>query len=108
LNYTQTFSSDPDYLFYVNSVLQQLNLRSQISIAMKKVSGENITAGLLSQNFKETVKEFIANDKAFSFMSSIKGTPAYYHLIITIKLVIYLADIFSHVLFCKIKYSVTK
>jgi len=45
---------------------------------MKKVSGENLTAGMLSQNFKETVKEFIANDKAFSFMSSVKGTPAYW------------------------------
>lgn len=33
---------------------------------------------MLSQNFKETVKQFVANDKAFSFMSSVKGTPAYW------------------------------
>jgi len=55
--------------------MQQLHLRNQINIAMKKVSGENLTAGMLSQNFKETVKEFIANDKAFSFMSSVFSYP---------------------------------
>jgi len=58
--------------------MQQLHLRNQINIAMKKVSGENLTARMLSQNsiFKETVKGFIANDRAFSFTSSVKGTPA--------------------------------
>ena len=29
-----------------------------------------------SKNFKQRVKQLIAKDKAFSFMSSIKGTPA--------------------------------
>ena len=78
LNYTQKFASDSDYIFFVNSVVQQLRLHSQISIAMKKVSGENLTAGMFSQSFKDTVKQFIANDKAFSFMSTVKGTPAYW------------------------------
>ena len=45
---------------------------------MRKVSSGQLHAGMLSQNFKETVKQFIANDKAFSFMSTIKGTPAYW------------------------------
>ena len=33
---------------------------------------------MLSRNFKETVKSFIANDEAYSFMNTIKGTPAYW------------------------------
>ena len=33
---------------------------------------------MLSQNFKDTVKSFVANDEAYSFMSTIKGTPAYW------------------------------
>ena len=45
---------------------------------MQKVKPNNLTAGMLSQNFKETVKSFVANDKAYSFMSAIKGTPAYW------------------------------
>ena len=45
---------------------------------MKKVSGNNLTAGMFSQNFKETIKTFIANDEAFNFMNAIKGTPTYW------------------------------
>ena len=32
---------------------------------------------MLSKNTKQRVKELIAKDKAFSFMSLIKSTPAY-------------------------------
>ena len=46
---------------------------------MKKVkSSKSLTAGMLSSNFKETVKKFIANDEAFNFMNTLKGTPAYW------------------------------
>ena len=78
LNYTQRFASDSDYIFFANSVVQQLNLSNQMNIAMKKVSSTNLTAGMFSNNFKETVRQFVSNDKAFGFMSTIKGTPAYW------------------------------
>lgn len=78
LNYSQKFASDSDYIFYAHHVVQQINLKSKINIAMKKMCGNNLTAGMLSSNFKETVKSFIANDEAFNFMNSIKGTPAYW------------------------------
>ena len=78
LNYTQKFASDPDYIFYAHSLLQQLNLQSRINIAMKKVGGNQLNAGMLSQNFKEKVKEFISNEQGYSFMNTIKGTPAYW------------------------------
>ena len=58
------------------TVLQKVQLSSQIKIAMEKVLANDLTAGMLSKNFKKRVQEFIAKDEAFSFMSSIKGTPA--------------------------------
>ena len=33
---------------------------------------------MLSKNFQQRVKELIAKEKDFSFMSSTKGTPAYW------------------------------
>ena len=39
---------------------------------------EEIIAGMLSDNFKETIKNFIANDEAYSFMNSVKLSPAYW------------------------------
>ena len=77
LHYTQKFASGNDYIFFAHTVLQKVQLSSQINIAMKKVLSNDLTAGMLSKNFKQRVQEFIAKDKAFSFMNSIKGTPAY-------------------------------
>ena len=37
---------------------------------------------MLSKNFKDRVKQFIASDDAFSFLNSIKGTPAYWKKIL--------------------------
>ena len=45
---------------------------------MCKVSSDNLTAGMLNRNFIETARQLIANDKAYNFMNSIKGTPAYW------------------------------
>ncbi|XP_057316777.1 uncharacterized protein LOC130657796 [Hydractinia symbiolongicarpus] len=78
LNYKQKFASNSDYIFYVLSTLQQLNMSSQINIAVKKVKTDSLTAGMLSKNFSETVQSCIAEDKGFQFMSPIKGTPAYW------------------------------
>ena len=78
LNYSQTFAGDSDYIFFAHAVLQRIQLNSQINIAMRKVSSDTLTAGTLNRNFKETVRQFMANDKAYNFMNSIKGTPAYW------------------------------
>ncbi|XP_057310266.1 uncharacterized protein LOC130648243 [Hydractinia symbiolongicarpus] len=78
LNYKRRFASDVDYIFFAHSLLQQMQLSSQINIALKKVKGDGLTAGMLSSNFKENVNSFIAADEGFHFMHSIKGTPAYW------------------------------
>ena len=43
---------------------------------MRKATSNQLTTGMLSSNFNEKVKEFIASDEAFTFMNSMKGTPA--------------------------------
>ena len=73
LNYKQKFAADSDYIFYALSVMLQLNLNSQINIAMKKVCTNQLTAGMLSNNFSDTVKSFIAKDEGFNFMNSVRG-----------------------------------
>ena len=78
LNCSQKFASDSDYIFFVHSVLQQMQISNQINIAMTKVATTNLTAGKLRRSFKQTVQQFIASDEAFSFMNTIKGTPAYW------------------------------
>ena len=57
--------------------MQQTNLFNQINIATCKVSG-NINAGQLKNNFKETVRSFVSEDKSYMFMKAVKGTPAYW------------------------------
>ena len=76
LNFSQTFASNSDYIFFAQSVLQQKNLNDQINIAMKKVTGQ-LTAGMFA-NYGESVKWFASNDQGFLFMNQIKGTPAYW------------------------------
>ena len=45
---------------------------------MPKFSSDTLKAGMLNRNFKETVRQFIGNDKAYNFMNSIKGPPTYW------------------------------
>ena len=45
---------------------------------MKKIVSDNPNTGMLSKNFKATLHQFIAQDKDYSFISSIKVTPAYW------------------------------
>ena len=45
---------------------------------MHKIKPDNLTAGIVKINFKETVKNFVASDNAFSLMSSVKRIPTYW------------------------------
>ena len=77
LHYSQQFASDTDYIFFTYAVMQKIQLNDQINTAMKKIASDSLNAGKLSKNFKATIQQFIAQDKAYSFMSSIKDTPAW-------------------------------
>ena len=45
---------------------------------MQKIKPGTLTAGTVKSNFKGTIERFVAKDNAFSFMNSVKGTPAYW------------------------------
>ena len=77
LIFSKKFVIDSDYIIFVHSVFQKQQLNSQINIAMKKVSSDTLTAVLLSKNFKEAVKHFVAQEKVYSFNRPIKGTLTY-------------------------------
>ena len=47
---------------------------------MQKVKTNQLTAGMLSKSFKESVKSFVAKDEAYNFMNNIKDTPACWHI----------------------------
>ena len=78
LKYTQMFASEADYIFYALSVTQELKLNSQINIALKKICTGQLTAGMLTNNFSDTISSFLSKDDVYQFMSTIKGTPAYW------------------------------
>lgn len=50
----------------------------QIEITIRKIISNSLNAGMLNKSFKSTVKQFIAQRKTYSFIKSIKGTPAYW------------------------------
>ena len=65
------FAADSDNIFFAHSIMQKIKLKNQINIAMEKVGSNYLTAGMMIKNFKATVKQFIAQNKAYSFMSFI-------------------------------------
>ena len=72
------FAAYSDYILFAHSVMQKIYLKNYISITMRKVTSNKMSTGTLNENFKSTVKQFIIQDKAYSFMNTIKGTPAYW------------------------------
>ena len=78
LNFRQNFASDADYIFFARSFVEQHYLRSSINISMHKVENMQLTAGSVRKSYYKPVKRFPSNENAFHFMSSVKGTPAYW------------------------------
>ena len=77
LNFNQYFASDAEYIFFARSVYVHHHSLSSINFAMHKIKPDIFTAGTVKNNFKGTTGRFFASDNDFSFMSSVKGTPAY-------------------------------
>ena len=67
LNYSQKFGRVLENIFFAHAVLQRTQLNSKISIAMRKMSSDTLAYEMLNRIFKETVGQFIADDKAYNF-----------------------------------------
>ena len=60
--------------FFARSVTEQYYLSSSINIAMKKLK-PGATVSSITTNYKDTIQKFLGSSDAFSFMSSVEGTP---------------------------------
>ena len=58
---------------------EQHHLGSSINFAMLKIKPGKLTAGMVKNNLKRTIEMFVGSDNAFSFVSLVKGTPAYWN-----------------------------
>ena len=79
LNFNQHFASEADYIFFARSVYEEHHLRSSINFSIHKIKPGKLKEGTVKNNFKGTIERFVASNNAFSFMSSVKGTPAYWN-----------------------------
>ena len=54
-----------------------MELNEEITFDLHNVFTDSLTVEILKGNFIEKVKQFIAKDKAYSFIQPIKGNLAY-------------------------------
>ena len=78
MTFNQYFASDTNYIFFARSVYEQHRLRSSINFATHKIKLGTLATGIAKNSFKGTIERFVASDNSFSFMSSVRGTPAYW------------------------------
>ena len=64
--------------FFARSVYEQHHLRSSMNFDLHKIKPNTLTAGTARSNFKGKIKRFVGRNYAFSFMSSVKRTRAYW------------------------------
>ena len=74
LNFTQNFASDTNYIYFANAVLQREQVNSQINVAIYKITTNSVTARILSKNFKARMEKVRAQNKEYSFMTTVKDT----------------------------------
>ena len=55
----------------------KIQFNSHNNIAIQKIEANKLNVGMLNKSFNLTVKQFIAQYKAYSFINSINGTPVY-------------------------------
>ena len=59
----QYFPSDADYIFYARSAYEQHYLHSSINFPIHKINLGTFTARIVKNNFKGTMKSFVASEK---------------------------------------------
>ena len=77
LNYTGRFAANPEYLFFAQYTTEQKKVQDSINIALKKVSGQPLTACQVRNLDNRTMLHSIFSDQAYYFMN-IPGSLAYW------------------------------
>ena len=57
---------------------EQHHLHTSINFSEDKIKPSTLTVGKVNNILKGTIERFVASDNAFSFMSSVKGTPRHW------------------------------
>ena len=78
LNYPGKFAANLEYLFFVQCVSEQKNVLNSINVALKKVSGQRLTASQVRNMNSNTMNYLIFSDQAHCFMKNFPGSPAYW------------------------------
>ena len=78
LNYTGKFAANPEYLFFAQYITEQKNVQDSINIALKRVSGQRLTADQVRNMSSNTMNHLIFSDQAYYFMKNIPGSPVYW------------------------------
>ena len=77
LHYSGRFATNPEYLFFAQFIIEQKKVSDSISIAMKKVTAQPMTASSIRTD-KQRLTNLIFKDQAYLFMRQIPGSPSYW------------------------------
>lgn len=80
LNKNGQFAQDLDYLFYAQYLTEYDQVKSQMSIALRKsyTGCENVTLTSSFVRNEENVNNLILKDSAYQFLRTIRGSPPYW------------------------------
>ena len=77
LHYSGRFSTNPEYLFFAQFIIEQKKVSDNINIAMKKIHEQPLTASSIRSD-REHLENLISKDQAYLFMRQIPGSPPYW------------------------------
>lgn len=79
-NVDSRFCENNEYIFAFQYATELKQLRSEVRIAMKKMSRGNMAGPINAGNMRDSVfvGEMIRADAAYKFMNNVRGTPAYW------------------------------
>ena len=74
LHYSGRFATNPEYLFFVQFVIEQKKVSDSINIALKKIQSQPVTAAEIKSDLSK-LKSLVCQDQAYLFLRQIPGTP---------------------------------
>ena len=77
LHYSGRFAMNPEYLFFAQFITEQKKVSDSISIALRKLHGQAVTASQFRSN-DQYIKNLIFKDQAYLFLRNIPGSPPYW------------------------------
>ena len=77
LHYTGRFAMNPEYLFFAQFIIEQKKVSDSVSMALKKLSGQTVTASQIRSN-DACVRNLIFKDQAYLFLRDVPGSAPYW------------------------------